>query len=392
MIVGYFQLLSGMSIFSNVGIFSERGILQLMAICLIIISMILACIAGVHMIKRLKDKDFQCTVILPICIIVVNLVVFILTYTIYDGVYFESRYLIVVYLAGVLLSCIALSNISDELLFKQAVRVIMVVIIFCESTGLVKHYYNEKIDIDAYNELYDQVHALDTPIAYVWGRTFWVTGRNFRTMDTDVIYKVLNLDDYANGIDHWGDYNFYDETSDWSGKTVLITTGPEFATLPDYLQNQYTYATSVGEYELYESDHNPFDLTAFDPSKKTNVNYMYTVGMGMQYGQMTADASYTTNGSEGYVMSLAATDMEDGEYQVSLDYSCDTLSGVRYPYLEAYQMDDGVVQQRVEMNKDSNQVQLNNVVVKDGMCNIEFRCFEPNGTILKLNKLIIEVD
>ena len=89
MILGYGRLVGGITLYSNIPIFSKHGILQLVSVCIMIITIFLVIVALVKIIKRVQKKELDILHVMPHCIAVFNIMVFVLSNTIYDSGLFE---------------------------------------------------------------------------------------------------------------------------------------------------------------------------------------------------------------------------------------------------------------------------------------------------------------
>ena len=135
----------------------------------------------------------------------------------------------------------AINKLSDEHIFKALITFAISFVLLCESVGLFRLYHEKTIDSDTLVPLLEEVDTLDVPIAYVWGTTsaqMQIDARNFRIMDLNLVYRTLTDDTYQRS-NRWGDYLYYDENSQWTGRTVLITTLDDLTTLPEFIVNKY---------------------------------------------------------------------------------------------------------------------------------------------------------
>lgn len=291
LIMGYLQLLCGISIETTTSLFSFRGIIQILSIGFILFILILMVISVKRIIKEIKQKDIDFTEIIPYTIILVNIAIFIFSYTLYDGYFFEYRYLIIVYLMQIVICLKAINKLNDEHIFKALITFAISFVLLCESVGLFRLYHEKTIDSDTLVPLLEEVDTLDVPIAYVWGTTsaqMQIDARNFRIMDLNLVYRTLTDDTYQRS-NRWGDYLYYDENSQWTGRTVLITTLDDFTTLPEFIADKYTFVNNYSDYLIYVSEINPFDLTAFDNNCTENINFMYSEGVDIGEAELDSN-------------------------------------------------------------------------------------------------------
>ena len=84
-----------------------------------------------RIIKEIKQKDIDFTEIIPYTIILVNITIFIFSYTLYDGYFFEYRYLIIVYLMQIVICLKAINKLSDEHIFKALITFAISFVLLC---------------------------------------------------------------------------------------------------------------------------------------------------------------------------------------------------------------------------------------------------------------------
>lgn len=386
MILGYGRLVGGITLYSNILIFSKHGILQLVSVCIMIITVFLVIVAIVMIVKKVQKKEADILHAIPHCVALFNIMVFVLSNTIYDSGLFECRYLIIVYLMFLLISSRTLQEMPEKQLYSHFLVGVLIIGLFIQTTGMFQGYYSDRIEYDDIKELQNQVDDMDVPIAYVWGDSFLVTGRNLRPLDTSVIYKIIDNPDNPNAINHFGDYIYYDENALWQGKTALITTPGEYWTLPEYLRNHYVYRSSVGRFELYEAQDNPFDLKLYQEDSDKNFNYMYTYGMQMTNGTFDNEGNYISNTTASDIMNMTIPDIKAGTYQISLNYEILSGSNKDLPVLTVQDQNGNVLAQ-TNLNADKQQVTLDQVEITEDMTQFTAKCVNSEGTVVKLKSI-----
>lgn len=319
-IMGYFQLFCGISIHTTISLFSLRGILQIMSVGLIVFITILFVMSVMHGIKRIKAREDDFSFVLPYIVIIINIAVFVFSYTLYDDVFFEYRYLIIVYLMQILICCGMVDKLSEAHIFKNTIVTVMAVILFVETCGIYNYYHNNTIDKEVVPYLLEAVDNLDIPVAYVWGEDISIDARNFRVLDQNVVYRGLNYGAYNEGS-NWGDYMYYDDNSTWTGKTALITNLDDYNMLPDFIADKFELYDFFGDFQIYVTDNNPFDLTAFDNSIDKNINFMYSLGTDIDESDLDSDGYYTADEDEsGDIFKMTLPGVEAGKYDITLEY------------------------------------------------------------------------
>ena len=130
----------------------------------------------------------------------------------------------------------AINKLSDEHIFKALITFAISFVLYVKKRWIIRGSITKRLYSDLFVPLLEEVDTLDVPIAYVWGTTaqMQIDARNFRIMDLNLVYRTLTDDTYQRS-NRWGDYLYYDENSQWTGRTVLITTLDDFTTLPEFI-------------------------------------------------------------------------------------------------------------------------------------------------------------
>lgn len=346
LIMGYLQLLCGISIETTTSLFSFRGIIQILSIGFILFILILMVISVKRIIKEIKQKDIDFTEIIPYTIILVNIAIFIFSYTLYDGYFFEYRYLIIVYLMQIVICLKAINKLSDEHIFKALITFAISFVLLCESVGLFRLYHEKTIDSDTLVPLLEEVDTLDVPIAYVWGTTsaqMQIDARNFRIMDLNLVYRTLTDDTYQRS-NRWGDYL------------------------------------------IYVSEINPFDLTAFDNNCTKNINFMYSEGVDIGWAELDSNGYLVADDTvSGNIMNMTLPGVEKGTYSVTINYSSDDNN--LDTYFEICNLADDSVIAKASASTD-NETIINNIEVND-TSDLIIKCFKKDGYSLILKNVHI---
>ena len=320
LIMGYFQLFCGISIETAVSLFSLRGILQILSVGFILFMFILFVISVINGIKRLKEKEKNFDFVLPYVVIFVNIAVFVFSYTLYDEVFFEYRYLIIVYLMQILICCSVVDKLTEIHIFKNIIVTVLSAILLAETCGIFNYYHNDTFNQEVVYPLLEAVDELDVPVAYVWGEDISIDARNFRIIDLSMVYRCLNYNVYNDGA-NWGDYIYYDDNSRCTGKVVLISNMDEFSRLPEFISSKFEIYDFYGDFIIYIAENNPFDLTAWDNTSDTNINFMYSKGVNIDEEDLDTDGYYTADKDEdGDIFRMKLPDVEAGKYDITLEY------------------------------------------------------------------------
>lgn len=215
-----------------------------------------------QMVHDFNKGELNYNILFLLSIVIGNIIFFslIAPYDQVAGTY-EVRYLIPAVFAGFVLTGAFIENISgDWLLKKMGIIALFVSIV---ALDLYSDYFlaisdNEYLQTE---ELLAQVEKTDAGIVYFWDseKELVQPERLIRVKDTNRVYKSIS---YADQLEDFGDYNYYDDSSLYNGASLIITKSGD-KVIPDSLLDQYELLSSVGNYELYYSDTNPVDLKAF---------------------------------------------------------------------------------------------------------------------------------
>ena len=282
----------------------------------------------------------------------------------------------------------AINKLSDEHIFKALITFAISFVLLCESVGLFRLYHEKTIDSDTLVPLLEEVDTLDVPIAYVWGTTsaqMQIDARNFRIMDLNLVYGTLTDDTYQRS-NRWGDYLYYDENSQWTGRTVLITTLDDLTTLPEFIVNKYTFVNNYGDYLIYVSEINPFDLTAFDNNCTKNINFMYSEGVDIGWAELDSNGYLVADDTvSGNIMNMTLPGVEKGTYSVTINYSSDDNNSDTY--FEICNLADDSVIAKASATA-YNETTIDNIEVND-TSDLIIKCFKKDGYSLILKNVHI---
>ena len=112
---------------------------------------------------------------------------------------------------------------------------------------------------------------------------------------------------------------------------MLITTLDDLTTLPEFIVNKYTFVNNYGDYLIYVSEINPFDLTAFDNNCTKNINFMYSEGVDIGWAELDSNGYLVADDTvSGNIMNMTLPGVEKGTYSVTINYSSDDNNSDTY--------------------------------------------------------------
>ena len=212
-----------------------------------------------------------------------------------------------------------------------------------------------------------------------------IDARNFRIMDLNLVYRTLTDDTYQRS-NRWGDYLYYDENSQWTGRTVLITTLDDFTTLPEFIADKYTFVNNYSDYLIYVSEINPFDLTAFDNNCTENINFMYSEGVDIGEAELDSNGYLIADDTvSGNIMNMTLPCVEAGTYSVTINYSSDDNNSDTY--FEICNLTDDSVIAKASATA-YNETTIDNIEVND-TSDLIIKCFKKDGYSLTLKNVHI---
>ena len=181
-------------------------------------------------------------------------------------------------------------------------------------------------------------------------------------------------------------YLYYDENSQWTGRTVLITTLDDFTTLPEFIADKYTFVNNYSDYLIYVSEINPFDLTAFDNNCTENINFMYSEGVDIGEAELDSNGYLIADDTvSGNIMNMTLPGVEAGTYSVTINYLSDDNNSDTY-FEICNLTDDSVIAKASATTY--NETTINNIEVND-TSDLIIKCFKKDGYSLTLKNVHI---
>jgi hypothetical protein len=286
----------------------------------------------------------------------------------------------------------AIDKISEKLILKNIISFAVTFILLIETVGIFRYYHMGRIDYyDDIVAMQEKIDSMDAPIAYSWGNSsdsLFIDSRNFRIMDLDVVY-ICMMDGNYNKYGKWGDYLYYVDNSEWDGRTALITTPSDFVTLPEFLADKYVYVDTYGEYQLYVSEVNPFDLSAFENNCDTNINYMYSDGVDILDGKLDANGDLTTEvTTSGNIMNMTLPEVNAGNYSVTINYNVPESNASGSLYAEIYSAAAGDTIAKFDLPLTQSTVTMEDISVADAS-DIIIKCYQSSGISTTLKNVVI---
>lgn len=380
--LGMIKLLGGLEFSSSIQILAKEGISYIFGLCIFVV-----CITAVvyFIMTALKDYDKKVGWALISTVAFFNIVMFIVVYTSYAESIFEVRYLCAIFIMFSFMVAYFIDSLDDRLILKGCGLAILIVSIAGKSYSGYKYFNASKIDYDVMNALVESVHEEEGPV-YIWSAPFGIDARNLRVIDLERKYKYLAT---ASTAHRWGDYIYYEENSEWEGATVLLSTQEEFAALPVYLQNIYIWKEKIGNFDIYTSEINKFDLVSGIFSEDRNIDFPYSSGVWNANGEFDENGAYVTNGTEGMAIWGPYANTEEGTYNFTLNYEVVSSDSEEVGYFDIY-VNSKTVMGKEAIKSGENSVMIENVTFSNDEDRFEYRCNMNAGAIVKIKSIYIE--
>lgn len=389
-VLGFFMLMGGLTLNSNVEIFSKAGISILInwALIVVVFASIIYCIYDAPQKGSNKKEPRSIAYFLIFSVLFINLLVFVLSYTTYGAAIFEVRYLIPLFIMLCFIVGIANEKINISL-FKTTASIAVLVVLVAANI-LSFHYYNHtKIEEHLFN-IPEKVAVYDTPVVYGYGDDMTIYLRDLRVIDTSKVYKVVTGS--GDSVYHWGDYTYYDDISEYSGKIVLLSTESSFENLPEYIKGQFVREDSSGNIIIYVSEKNCFDLKTGFPDKivGSSEERAYSPGICIQNGEIGSDGCFYSNGNEGYVMYGPYASAYAGTYDIVLKYEIVSSPSDKIGTFDISSDYGTKIIQAGVIDANSNELILHNVVFDEDAIGVEYRVFVYDGVKIKIESIEIK--
>lgn len=393
----FFSIISGFFILSgfvpeveNLTIFSFHGIGYIFRILLIFL---LFCGIFILLYSLKKKKiNLDYTVLNLLFLVLANIAVFTFCYTNYGAAIFEYRYLIIIFIAIMLLGALGIDCVisnNNNNIFKILLQLALTVSLI--ATNAYSYYYLNlsRYDSKFIQQIIDIVNAYEADVVYIIEDGAPVWARNIRVLDKGHIYNTLLAYD---DIFYWGSYSYYADASEYTGPTLLICSDEKYQQLPEFIKNRYIFQTTAGYDTLgiYLADRNPLDFMT-GVSGDTSLDFMYSKGISKTpNGSFDGQGNFVTDGTEGFATWGPYSSVPEGTYQFTLNYE---VVGNPDQLEQIGEFDVAVNAQRIavvpiEAGKQTVTVEVN----FDGYMQtdqLEYRTYVKNGIQLKLQSIEI---
>ncbi len=170
----------------------------------------------------------------------------------------NERYLIFAVLAGFFLLGDFIESIDKELIIKKVGLVILffsIVMMDLYSIYFIKTSDNSALKV---SELLEVIDQKDAEIVYFWdnGKTLLEPEKILRVVDNTRVYKCISN---GNELETFGDYTYYDDSTEYTGPTILIMAKDDLAA-PKEIVQKYNLVTNIDNYSIYYCNENPISL------------------------------------------------------------------------------------------------------------------------------------
>lgn len=257
---GFFLLFGAMQGGSSVNLLTKMAIFQ---ICNLFILVSLIVSFGRSLYKSIKGFVNNYFTKITIATAFLFLMLFLIS-DVNQTTYYQIRYLIPFLYFLVILLARMIDDTSWRFVFKKLFLCMLAFSLIISSIASYSIIYSapQKYAPNNYtimSKVKEYVSTYSTPIVYFYGsKNFGIISRNIRPFDTSKIYKML--DDNLT-VHHWGDYTYYDDSDEFPGEVLLVTSESDFINLPEEIQNSFFIEKTIEDsMHLYKSNVNVFDF------------------------------------------------------------------------------------------------------------------------------------
>lgn|GEM_PF-2715745 len=379
-----FMMLMGVLPVTDTGIsvMSAEGVIRFFPIIIFLV----AVVAFGYAVAGLKDKllCMQGVLLFLVNVVVVNILMYSLFNVTYGSPIFEERYLVTTFMIVTILVAVYINALDNKSLYSYMVLISLFLALLGNDLVSDKKFVETTNDHWEMDRITDVVDSEDAELIYVWGSELVTVGRALRVYDQNHVYKVISSE---GGFVHWGDYLYYEDNADYSGKTLLII--PKGSTnVPANILDQYKLVSELSWVEIYESDRNPIDMVT-GPTGDMSIDYPSSFGVRMQGGDFDGN-SYISNGTEELLMSGPDCGTSEGTYDITLFYR--VMSGGnedKKPSLEITLDGGATTLDRKMLDFDKSEVTIQDLQLENGHT-MEYKVICPKETILRLDKIEIK--
>ena len=233
---------------------SFGGALHIFGLIMFVVALIAFIYSLITIIKAIKngvDELFMTIIV----VILTTVLEFVLLDTTYGEPTFERRYLLLVFVSGFLFVGYFIKNLDSKLLFKKCGLIVLVGAILLADISSALVYKRDTNENFMMKDMVNLVSNTDAGIVYSWGDETAIYERCMRVYDFDRVYKQIRSD---NTLNTWGDYLYYNDSSEYTGATVLmIGEGTNY--VPKDIMETYEYMETIHGVEFYYSKTNPIN-------------------------------------------------------------------------------------------------------------------------------------
>lgn len=376
---GFMKLLGALPLGTEeINILSSRGIITLFPLFIFIV-IVFGIGHSVILIKnRINIQNYN--ILFLINVIVVNYLVFSLFNAQYGSLLFEERYLIPTFMIILMLLALYIQHLGKETIFAKTLSTLLLICII--ANNIVSNYIYMKNTNDSWQmqEIKEIVNDQDAGLVYFWGNKVRTLGRCMRVYDMDHIYKEIVDEGFYY---HWGDYKYYEDNSDYNGRTILVISNDE-KDIPENVLNEYTLIKKLNYVSMYKSEINAIDRIS-GITGEISIDFPSTPGMRTKNGIISGN-SFISDGNEGVVLWGPYCETREGNYSFIIDYSIIEDNGA---YFEV-SVDNGETSLgKIELDNTKNTAEISNIHLENGKL-LEYRVLVNEGTIIKVNKITIK--
>ena len=381
----YVEMFAGLPVTDEIGVYSTSGLVFISGLIMIAFTI---CSLSYLIIMLIKKYELY-KVIMPFVIVVLFCTLF---YSFFDLTYAENRdsgfacrYLCIAFISLFFILTKFISEIGGSKIFSKIIISIFVVSIFVLTIFYDYYRIQERRDLDRYSDIKSIIddNALEAKLVYFIGSCNDDV-RLMRIFDTSRIYKDI-WDTGA--LYHWGDYTYSDEAADDQGMYVIFCRKDCEDTVPLYVKSRIQRIGEWDEYHVYKGKETVYDFKTSCDSK-IGFDFPYSPSITIDHINMNEKGEYISDGSGNIIMYGPNYQFKEGVYDIILEYevlkSNDDIAGV-FDIVK----DEKEIFASTAIIGGGDTVGFYDVPIGEGTW-LQYRVGEAEGTVLKINKVVIK--
>ena len=370
---------------------SLKGIAAVLCWSLVVL---LLCAVIYWTIKVIKERKVEYVQGICLILCLVNLVVLTLTDSTYGGGNFENRYHLIPMMAVFVLFFLMLQEekgrwdkvvVCRSKIVLSALVLGAMVLLDAKAIVSLKSESNMQMNV-MLQQMADQIADDKNELCiFVSDDSDLDAARRMRMIadPMDVIVVDASGTNVAGTL--WGGTAKALDNTSHPEKTAVIVRSDLYEYMREYLRTPLSYVSTIGNYNIYEMPENRYDFVSGKSANlESTVDFPYTPGWQVMAGQINAEGSFVSDGSEGVVLRndqvLVESELSqiDVSYQVKADDKNQAYLNITSPSGQQ----ESIV---LDGTKEAASISLSDLGLVPGAYVVEF--YEDEGVTLEIRKM-----